>query len=64
MAVQKSRDKKAFEERLKLENPDLAKAMKLQDGPGKPSIETDNPGKIVDALPDCGFINYLCNFLF
>lgn len=44
-AVQKNRQrKKAFEERLKVENPELAKAMKLRDGPGRPTIETDDPG--------------------
>ena len=44
--VQKCRQKKKdFEERLKLENPDLAKAWKLRDGPGRPTIEEDNPGE-------------------
>ena len=39
--VQKCRQKKKdFEERLKLENPDLAKAWKLRDGPGRLTIET------------------------
>ena len=44
-AVQRHRQKKKiFEERLKVENPDLAKALKLRDAPGRPTIEEDNPG--------------------
>lgn len=43
--VQKHRErKKAFEERLKQENPEMAKALKLRDAPGRPTIEEDNPG--------------------
>ena len=44
-AVQKHRQKKKeFEDNLKVENPELAKALKLRDAPGRPTIEEDNPG--------------------
>ena len=44
-AVQKHRQKKkVFEDNLKVENPELAKALKLRDAPGRPTIEEDNPG--------------------
>ena len=36
--------KKSFEAQLKIENPDLARALKLRDAPGRPTIEEDNPG--------------------
>ena len=44
-AVIKHREKKkSFEAQLKIENPDLARALKLRDAPGRPTIEEDNPG--------------------
>ena len=44
-ATQKWRlKKKQFEDTLKRENPELAKALKLREGPGRPRIECDNPG--------------------
>ena len=45
-AVQRHRQKKKiFEARVRAENPDLARAMKLRDGVGRPTIEEDNPGQ-------------------
>ena len=45
-AVQRHRQKKKiFEARLRQENPDLARAMKLRDCVGRPTIEEDNPGE-------------------
>ena len=29
---------------MKIDNPDLARALKLRDTPGRPMIEEDNPG--------------------
>ena len=47
-SVQKCREKrKMLEERLKEENPDLAKSLKLRDAPGRPTIEEDNPGDVI-----------------
>ena len=44
-AVQRHRQKKKeFEDNLKVENPELAKALKLRDAPGRPTIEDVNPG--------------------
>ena len=44
-SVQKCRERrKEWEERLKTENPDLAKSLKLRDAPGRPTIEENNPG--------------------
>ena len=45
-SVQKCRQKrKELEERIRVENPDLAKAWNLRDGPGRPTIEETNPGE-------------------
>ena len=53
-AVRKNRQKKKeFEEKLKVENPELAQSLKLRDGPGKPTIETDNPGKKLKCFHMC-----------
>jgi hypothetical protein len=60
-AVLKHREKKrSFETQLKIENPELARALKLRDAPGRPTIEEDNPGDNISdtKISFCKYVDH------
>ena len=51
--------RKKTEERLKADHPEFARCLKLQDAPGRPRIECDNPG-ILETLLEIATVGAAC----
>lgn len=51
--------RKKAEERLKAEHPEFARCLKLQDVPGRPRVESDNPG-ILETLLEIATVGAAC----